>query len=506
MKYFKYLVLVILSLVIALGTIHAQNKFKSKRDFFIVDSATNHHSNKAQNRNYIASLQQTKPISTQNPKALGSVQVDPCLQYAGGPYGNFNTPECYPNCETATVAEFEVWANEAYVFSGLTPDTEYTFEFCNGYDPANNWAANITIAERDGNTPTNNITTVAGCSATFTAPASGDAIAVIFDVCGNPELQVDNGFPTFRCTGSGSTLPTECAGLGSCNDPILLECGDMVMGNTADGQNTFEQHGTMTGYTGSELVYEFEVDPGRLEIDLTNLNSNLDLFVLSFCNDPINTQEIVSTNSGTNDESIGATIVEGGTFYIIVDGLQGATSTFDLSLSCASPCTDSLAVNRNPIAETNYRAANVISSTGRVESGTTVGFAAGNTISLIEGFTVENGATFTASIQACSVSNGTLVEARQEEIPTSNIPHELKVFPNPFRNETTIQFHLAKSSDVALSITDINGRIVHQQQYLDAQEGWQHHQFEASHLPNGMYFLYIQTAEQQMVKQLIIQK
>ncbi|MEL6944183.1 MAG: hypothetical protein AAFO82_16100, partial [Bacteroidota bacterium] len=119
--------------------------------------------------------------------------ISPCLQFAAGPYIDLEPPLCYPDCETPTTVGFEVYANEGYLMRGLTVGAEYTFEFCNGYDP-NNWVANITVAEWDGSNATANISTVSGCSITFTATVA-DVIMIIFDTCGNPELQVDNGFP-----------------------------------------------------------------------------------------------------------------------------------------------------------------------------------------------------------------------------------------------------------------------------------------------------------------------
>ena len=110
------------------------------------------------------------------------------------------------------------------------------------------------------------------------------------------------------------------------------------------------------------------------------------------------------------------------------------------------------------------------------------------------------------------------IEERSEEVAlnhtmpnhSSNTQklHELQaeIFPNPFSSITNIQFHLSETNDVALTITDINGKIVHQQQYLDVPSGWQQHQFDAGYLSGGIYFLHVRSAEQQVVKQLVLQK
>ncbi|MEN0051224.1 MAG: T9SS type A sorting domain-containing protein, partial [Bacteroidota bacterium] len=157
---------------------------------------------------------------------------------------------------------------------------------------------------------------------------------------------------------------------------------------------------------------------------------------------------------------------------------------------------------------TDYITQAEIISTQSIESGATVLYQAGTTITLSADFHAKSGSTFTARIEDCAAQNSTeeTIEERSEEIDANKTALQVVVFPNPFNSITNIQFYLATAGDVVLTITDMNGKVVHQQQYLDLQSGEYQHQFEASQMPDGMYFLHIRTAQQQMVKQLIVQK
>ncbi len=132
--------------------------------------------------------------------------IVPCLNYAAGPYTNLQNAPCASACGTPIVLPFEVYANESYLVNNVAAGAEYTFEFCNGYN-AGTWAANITVAYYDGTAATTEIYSTSGCTATFTTPTAGDIIIIIWnDPCGGAELAVDNGIPSFMCTGNG-TVP-----------------------------------------------------------------------------------------------------------------------------------------------------------------------------------------------------------------------------------------------------------------------------------------------------------
>jgi hypothetical protein len=79
-------------------------------------------------------------------------------------------------------------------------------------------------------------------------------------------------------------------------------------------------------------------------------------------------------------------------------------------------------------------------------------------------------------------------------------------YPNPFNNETQIQYFLHQSGSVSLFITDLQGRVV-TSLVNETQSAGQHHvQFNASELPDGVYYYTLVTATGRNTKKMIILK
>ena len=136
---------------------------------------------------------------------------------------------------------------------------------------------------------------------------------------------------------------------GTCGNPLMISCGDNLNGDTNDGQNNLTTYATFNNRTGSELIYAFQTAGGTVDIQLSGLNADLDLFLVTDCTDPITGADVVAsgTNGGTITEMISENLVAG-TYYIIVDGNQGANSTFDISLTCTSTngsCANPITLN-----------------------------------------------------------------------------------------------------------------------------------------------------------------
>ena len=111
--------------------------------------------------------------------------------------------------------------------------------------------------------------------------------------------------------------------------------------NGLGATNTWEDY-SCTSYSdnesGPEYVYVFAVDAdGDATVDLTGLTSDLDLFVLSAAVDggcDPNECFDSSRNSSTADESVTWSVLAGETWYVVVDGFQGNTSWWTITLSC----------------------------------------------------------------------------------------------------------------------------------------------------------------------------
>ncbi|MEM1328007.1 MAG: PPC domain-containing protein [Bacteroidota bacterium] len=120
-----------------------------------------------------------------------------------------------------------------------------------------------------------------------------------------------------------------------CNAPIVLDCGEQRTGSTFGMNNYYSNHGNSgAGWTGGEAVFEFTTIGGSTTIDLTNLNTDLDLFLLDAC-DPVNNEIARSTVGGLADESIQQNLAAG-TYYIMVDGFNGAAGSYTITLDCPS--------------------------------------------------------------------------------------------------------------------------------------------------------------------------
>ena len=86
---------------------------------------------------------------------------------------------------------------------------------------------------------------------------------------------------------------------------------------------------------GPDVVYSFTLaSPGTLSVTLSGLSVDLDLFL---CNGPGEGDCVAySVNGGTEDEQIDYTAAAG-VYYVVVDGYLGASGSYDLDMSFATP-------------------------------------------------------------------------------------------------------------------------------------------------------------------------
>ena len=131
--------------------------------------------------------------------------VEPCTDYASGPWGDFNIQfggapsSVNGECETHQLG-FGAWASESYIVVGFVEGVEYTFSICDGPE-AGSWDSELTVLDLDGNI----VASAEDCEITWTSPACGAFIIGIQEVgfCDDesPNTNVDNGNPTLSCTG-----------------------------------------------------------------------------------------------------------------------------------------------------------------------------------------------------------------------------------------------------------------------------------------------------------------
>jgi hypothetical protein len=150
---------------------------------------------------------------------------------------------------------------------------------------------------------------------------------------------------------------SDCAGNAAClscsPSVATLSCGDVEFGNNAGGPSEFETYcgGTATDMTGPEQYYTVSSAVAQqITVTLSGLADDLDLFGL--LSDPLGNclaGNCLSYNPvvGTGNESVSFPLGAGGQTSVVVDGSQGATSFYLLSVSCSPTtsvevCTDGL--------------------------------------------------------------------------------------------------------------------------------------------------------------------
>ena len=125
------------------------------------------------------------------------------------------------------------------------------------------------------------------------------------------------------------------SGNGICASPFDLSCGQVHQGGTQNFQNNWSSYGINNEWTGPEVIYELTLAPGASGIiTLSGFDEDLDLLLATSCSS--SAVALSSTNPDLTNETLNFSTSSGGTFYLIVDGWQGAASDYTLSYECTS--------------------------------------------------------------------------------------------------------------------------------------------------------------------------
>jgi len=146
-----------------------------------------------------------------------------------------------------------------------------------------------------------------------------------------------NGWTSYSVS---KTFTTNSGG-NSCSTPIELTCGNSHVGsnNTGNYNYTAYPFPNATGLTGPEAYHRLTITfPVLVTINMTPQTQDLDLYLLSTCSNANGLG--YSQNSNTSPEQI-AINLNPGTYYVIIDGWDGAISNYTLSISCnqSTNCT-----------------------------------------------------------------------------------------------------------------------------------------------------------------------
>ncbi len=136
-------------------------------------------------------------------------------------------------------------------------------------------------------------------------------------------------------------LEVSCGYL-NCSNAIPVNCGVPFNHTNLNGNDDVSLYGCDGGIynvenNGPEVVHTFTItQPGWVNISLTNLQANLELFLLRSC-DRGGCVDFSETGGNANEHI--AAFLQPGTYYVVVDGNNGAVSTYTLLVECMSNCT-----------------------------------------------------------------------------------------------------------------------------------------------------------------------
>ncbi|MBC7695178.1 MAG: T9SS type A sorting domain-containing protein [Burkholderiales bacterium] len=107
------------------------------------------------------------------------------------------------------------------------------------------------------------------------------------------------------------------------------------------------------------------------------------------------------------------------------------------------------------------------------------------------------------NIDSVSVNN----EVSSDDLEMTPVKNDFNLFPNPSNGEFTIRYVLQKSSDVNLTINNMNGVLL--TTFVDVAnqyEGKYHMPVNLNELPNGIYLVTLIVNDKKLVKRLVIER
>jgi hypothetical protein len=126
-------------------------------------------------------------------------------------------------------------------------------------------------------------------------------------------------------------------GAGTCAAPVPLACGQSVSGDTTSYTNNISSY-SCVGWneSGPEVLYGFTLGGSgtyTVTAEISGMSVDLDVFLLAAGG--CDTGQCLTPNS-YGDTRATAGNVHPGTYYVAVDGYQGASGSYDLNLTCTS--------------------------------------------------------------------------------------------------------------------------------------------------------------------------
>jgi hypothetical protein len=116
-----------------------------------------------------------------------------------------------------------------------------------------------------------------------------------------------------------------------CSAPELLPCGSVVSSNNGLGHYDVEWYygcSPIWREQGPEVLYELPIPGPDIDLTLTlsDLTADLDLFLLGSCSE--------DDCLADGQDEISIHLDDAGTYYVVVDGYQGAIGDYTLTVEC----------------------------------------------------------------------------------------------------------------------------------------------------------------------------
>jgi hypothetical protein len=126
------------------------------------------------------------------------------------------------------------------------------------------------------------------------------------------------------------TLSVDCGSRADCSNQPSITCGETINGNTNAGSSRLSRYSCSTGlFSGPELIYTFQNPLTQtVSFDFTSPVTDLSFFVLKNCDE--------ARCILTSKDRARCVRFEKGTYAIVVDGENGASGPFSLTMSCSA--------------------------------------------------------------------------------------------------------------------------------------------------------------------------
>jgi Domain of unknown function (DUF4397)/Secretion system C-terminal sorting domain len=120
----------------------------------------------------------------------------------------------------------------------------------------------------------------------------------------------------------------------------------------------------------------------------------------------------------------------------------------------------------------------------------------------------QTGTTNAFGLWAALPAGGPLVPLELVDVSTNDLLNQanVQVWPNPVSDAFTVQYDITTGGPLTFSMTDIRGVEMLHTERSNVQAGAQAERIDVSQLPNGVYFLRMQTAQAQGTIRVVVQR